>query len=127
MAASICEQSFKDEVLKSPIPVLVNFWAPWCGPCRLIEPLVQQLKETAPKPLKVVRVNADENFWLAQTFKLTNIPTVLVFYQGKVVHRLERVQGREEVLNTLKAALEDIPTSTDGMRPPEPSRQPLQI
>jgi thioredoxin 1 len=108
MIASVGEKVFKEEVLSSPIPVLVNFWAPWCGPCKMIEPLVLQLKETAAKPIKVFRVNADENFWLAKNFKLTNIPTVLVFYQGKVVHRLEHVKGREEVLQTLRSALDAI-------------------
>jgi thioredoxin 1 len=108
MIASIGEKVFKEEVLSSTVPVLVNFWAPWCGPCKMIEPLVMQLKETAPKPVKVFRVNADENFWLAKNFKLTNIPTVLLFYQGKVVHRLEHVRGREEVLHTLRSALDSI-------------------
>jgi thioredoxin-like negative regulator of GroEL len=67
-----------------------------------------QLKETAREPFKVFRVNADENFWLAKNFKLTNIPTVLLFYQGKVVHRLEHVKGREDVLHTLRSALDSI-------------------
>jgi thioredoxin 1 len=66
------------------------------------------VKETAPKPVKVFRVNADENFWLAKNFKLTNIPTVLLFYRGKVIHRLEHVQGREEVLDILRSALDSI-------------------
>jgi thioredoxin 1 len=108
MIASIGEKVFKEEVLSSSVPVLVNFWAPWCGPCKMIEPWVMQLKETAPKPVKVFRVNADENFWLAKNFQLTNIPTVLLFYQGKVVHRLEHVKGREDVLHTLRSALDSI-------------------
>lgn len=119
MIASIGEKTFKEEVLNSPIPVFVNFWAPWCGPCKMVEPLVLQLKSTAVKPVKVFRVNADENFWLAKNFRLTNIPTVLLFHRGKVVHRLEHVKGREEVLQTLKAALESIrpddgPTQTNS-------------
>lgn len=122
MIASIGEKVFKEEVLSSPVPVLVNFWAPWCGPCKMIEPLVMQLKETAAKPVKVFRVNADENFWLAKNFKLTNIPTVLLFYQGQVVHRLEHVKGREDVLNTLRSALESIrQDDTSGQtNPPRP-------
>jgi thioredoxin 1 len=108
MIASIGENVFKEEVLSSTVPVLVNFWAPWCGPCKMIEPLVIQIKETAAKPVKVFRVNADENFWLAKNFKLTNIPTVLLFYRGQVVHRLEHVKGREDVLHTLRSALESI-------------------
>jgi thioredoxin 1 len=123
MIASIGEKVFKEEVLSSPVPVLVNFWAPWCGPCKMIEPLVIQLKETAAKPVKIFRVNADENFWLAKNFKLTNIPTVLLFYQGQVVHRLEHVKGREDVLNTLRSALESIrQDDTSGpTNPPHPA------
>jgi thioredoxin 1 len=120
MIASIGEKAFKEEVLSSPIPVFVNFWAPWCGPCKMIEPLVLQLKDTAAKPVKVFRVNADENFWLAKNFKLTNIPTVLLFYQGKVVHRLEHVKGREEVLQTLGAALEAIGLQDDSSTQAKP-------
>lgn len=123
MIASIGEKVFKEEVLSSPVPVLVNFWAPWCGPCKMIEPLVMQLKETAAKPVKVFRVNADENFWLAKNFKLTNIPTVLLFYQGQVVHRLEHVKGREDVLNTLRSALESI-RQDDTSGPTNPPSHP---
>jgi thioredoxin 1 len=124
MIASIGEKVFKEEVLSSPVPVLVNFWAPWCGPCKMIEPLVLQLKETAAKPVKVFRVNADENFWLAKNFKLTNIPTVLVFYQGKVVHRLEHIKGREEVLQTLRSALDAI-LQDEGTNPVQSTLQAL--
>jgi thioredoxin 1 len=124
MIASIGEKVFKEEVLSSPVPVLVNFWAPWCGPCKMIEPLVMQLKETAAKPVKVFRVNADENFWLAKNFKLTNIPTVLLFYQGQVVHRLEHVKGREDVLSTLRSALESI-RQDDTSGPTNPPRPVL--
>jgi thioredoxin 1 len=124
MIASIGENVFKEEVLSSTVPVLVNFWAPWCGPCKMIEPLVIQIKETAAKPVKVFRVNADENFWLAKNFKLTNIPTVLLFYRGYVVHRLEHVKGREDVLSTLRSALESI-RQDDALAPTKPTRPAL--
>jgi thioredoxin 1 len=124
MIASIGEKVFKEEVLSSPVPVLVNFWAPWCGPCKVVEPWVMQLKETAAKPVKVFRVNADENFWLAKNFKLTSIPTVLVFYKGEVVHRLEHVQGREQVLHALRSVLESI-RREDASIPVKPTLQAL--
>jgi thioredoxin 1 len=117
MIASIGEKTFKDEVLSSPIPVVVNFWTPWCGPCKLIEPLVMQLKEHITDPLKIVRINADENFWLSKRFNLTSVPTVLVFYNGNVVHRLEHINGREDVLKNLTTALNEIPHQAPLARP----------
>jgi thioredoxin 1 len=116
MIASISEQTFKQDVLSSSTPVLVSFWTPWCGPCRLIEPLLIQLKSTAPQNLKVVRINADDNFWLAKAYQLTNIPTLLLFYKGKVVHRLENVNGRDDILKPLKLALENVRSSPNEER-----------
>ncbi len=108
MIASISEQTFKEDVLSSPTPVLVTFWTPWCGPCRMIEPLLLQLKSNGPYAVKVFKVNADDNFWLTKAYKLTSIPTLLLFHRGNLVHRLENVNGREDILNTLKQALEGI-------------------
>jgi thioredoxin 1 len=99
MIASIDEKAFKSEVLNSHNPVIVSFWTPWCGPCRMVEPLL-------------FRVNADDNFWLAKRYELTTIPTLLLFDRGKVVYRLERVSDRAEVLSSLKAALARIPVCT---------------
>jgi thioredoxin 1 len=105
MIASIGEKTFNSEVLGSSIPVVVNFWTPWCGPCKLIEPLILQLQDRIANPLKVVRVNADENFWLSKRFNITTLPTVLVLHEGKVVHRLEGITSRDEVLKNLQIAL----------------------
>ncbi|MGB8702189.1 MAG: thioredoxin domain-containing protein [Thermosynechococcaceae cyanobacterium] len=109
MIASIGEKSFKEDVLRSPIPVLVYFWTPWCGPCRIIEPAIMRLQHESPCGLKVVRINADENFWLAKTFSLTSIPTILLFNQGNLVSRIEQVNGREDVIRPLQVALASIP------------------
>jgi thioredoxin 1 len=108
MIASIGEQTFKEDVLSSPTPVLVTFWTPWCGPCRMIEPLLVQLKDNDPHAVKVFKVNADDNFWLTKTYKLTSIPTLLLFHKGNLVHRLENVNGREDILKPLKQALEGL-------------------
>ncbi|HEY9827592.1 MAG TPA: thioredoxin family protein [Stenomitos sp.] len=130
MIASINENTFNQEVLKSSIPVLVHFWTPWCGPCKRIEPLVSQLEHTAPYPVKVVRVNADENFWLAKLFHLTSIPTILLFHKGEVIHRLEHLDGREENLRSLGVVLQNIclsvcDSATDAVVPSEPLRKPI--
>ncbi len=112
MIASIDEKAFKSEVLNSNNPVVVSFWTPWCGPCRMVEPLLLTLQKSGSQLVKVFRVNADDNFWLAKRYELTTIPTLLLFHQGKVVHRLERVSDRAEVLSNLRAALARIPASS---------------
>jgi thioredoxin 1 len=112
MIASIDEKVFKSEVLNSHNPVIVSFWTPWCGPCRMIEPLLLTLQKNGAQSVKVFRVNADDNFWLAKRYELTTIPTLLLFNRGKVVYRLERVSDRAEVLSNLKAALARIPVHT---------------
>jgi thioredoxin 1 len=108
MIASISEKTFNREVLSSSIPVVVNFWTPWCGPCKLIEPLILQLQGRTDNPLKVVRINADENFWLSKRFDITTLPTVLVLHEGRVVYRLEEVTSRDDVLRNLQVALNRI-------------------
>ncbi len=108
MIASVDEKSFKSEVLNSHSPVIVSFWTPWCGPCRMIEPLLLTLQKTGSVPVKVLRVNADNNFWLAKHYELKTIPTLLVFENGRVVHRIEQVSDRVNVLSELQAALERL-------------------
>lgn len=107
MVLSVIEQNFTQEVLESPIPVLVNFWAPWCGLCRNIQPLLLQFKTHCEEPIKLVGVNADENFKLSNAYRLTNLPTLLLIENGKVVKRLEDFHGRD----ALRLALEEIRAS----------------
>jgi thioredoxin 1 len=114
MIFSIGEKNFNDEVLKSPIPVLVSFWAPWCGPCRIIEPVLLQLEGLFPSVFKLVRVNADENFWLAKNYRLTNLPTLMLFNQGQIIHRIDdQIINREDLLHTLKGSILRLMTSSD--------------
>ena len=107
MVLSVIEQTFTEEVLESPIPVLVNFWAPWCGLCRNIQPLLLQFKTHCDQPIKLVGVNADENFKLSNAYRVTNLPTLILIENGKVVKRIEEFHGRDD----LRLALEEIKTS----------------
>jgi thioredoxin 1 len=79
------DTNFDQEVLKSAIPVLVDFWAPWCGPCRMVSPLVDEIAEELNGKLKVVKVNTDENQEIAVKYGIRNIPTLGIFKDGQIV------------------------------------------
>jgi len=101
MVLSVSKRTFTQEVLESPVPVLVNFEAPWCGLCRIIHPLLLQFQSQCGEQIKLVGVNADENFKLSNTYRLKSLPTLLLIENGIVRHRLE---GRDD----LRLALEEI-------------------
>ncbi|NET56953.1 MAG: conjugal transfer protein TraF [Symploca sp. SIO2E6] len=112
MALSVNDRTFRQEVLKSSQPVLVDFWAPWCGLCQIIQPILREFHLEWGNQVKVVRVNADNNFKLANTYKLKSLPTLLFVENGKVVYRLENFQGRDELRLVLKKLmLNSLPNS----------------
>lgn len=84
----ITDDNFSDEVLKSDIPVLIDFWAPWCGPCRMIAPIVEELSTEYDGKIKVVKLNVDENGPIAQNYGIRSIPTLLVIKEGDVVEQI---------------------------------------
>lgn len=92
---------FETEVLKSDKTVLVDFWAVWCGPCRMLSPVVDQIAEENPN-IKVCKVNVDEEQQLAIKYGVMSIPTLLVFKGGELVNQSVGVIPKEEVLNLIK-------------------------
>lgn len=89
------QHSFQQEVLESAEPVLVHFGAPWCGPCRMIEPLLSRFQAEFGSSLKLIGINADENLKLASHYQIKTLPTLLFFEGGKVLHRMEGMYKRE--------------------------------
>ncbi len=104
MVLLVSERTFTEFVLESPIPVLVNFEAPWCGLCRIIHPLLIQFQAECSEEIKLVSINADQNFKLSNTYKLKSLPTLLLIENGIIRHRLEGFRGRDD----LRLALEEI-------------------
>ena len=101
MLTVVNQNNFKKEVLQSNQPVVVHFWAPWCGLCKMITPMLIKLQEDRSISLKLVTVNADDNFQLANTYRLRSLPTLMFFENGKLKNRLDHFQGREGLLQSI--------------------------
>ena len=90
-------ENFENEVMKSNIPVLIDFWAPWCGPCRMMGPVIEQLAEEYEGKAKVGKVNVDEEGELSQAFGVMSIPTIVLVKDGKVVKQAVGARPKAEV------------------------------
>jgi thioredoxin 1 len=101
MAKQISDSEFKAEVLESEVPVLVDFWAPWCGPCRMLGPIVEELSTEVGDKAKVVKVNVDECPEIAGKYGITTIPTVIIFDKGEASDTLIGVQPKPKYLAAL--------------------------
>ena len=98
----LTESNFDQEVVKSPTPVLVDLWAAWCGPCRMIAPVVEELAGTYKGKMKMGKLNVDDHPQVAAQFRIMNIPTLLLFKGGQEVDRIVGVVPREELTRRIE-------------------------
>jgi thioredoxin 2 len=99
---AVTDASFSEDVERSPLPVLVDAWAAWCGPCRMIAPIIDELAAEMAGRVRVVKLNVDENPATAARFDLRSIPTLLVFKAGREVDRIVGVQPKSEISRRLE-------------------------
>lgn len=100
----VVDQTFEQEVLKSDLPVLVDFWAPWCAPCRIVSPIVEELAKEYEGKLKVLKLNVDDNPQTASKYGIMSIPSLLIFKKGEVAKTMIGAAGKEN----LKRGIEEV-------------------
>lgn len=106
MEIALTSDNFKKEVLNSEIPVLVDFWANWCPPCRMMLPIVDQIAQEFEGKIKVGKINIDQEPKLAQEFSVLSIPTFKIFKKGEVVSEFMGVQAKEKIVEEIKKVIE---------------------
>ena len=99
--AQVSDASFEGDILKSEVPVLVDFWAPWCGPCRSVAPIVDDLANEYAGKLKVAKINVDESTDVATRYQITSIPTFILFKNGQVADRALGALPRSEFVKLI--------------------------
>lgn len=100
----ITDSNFQAEVVESPTPTLVDFWAPWCGPCRMVSPLLEQI-DAEREDVRVVKLNIDDNQLTAQQFGVMSIPTMILFKNGQPVQQIVGAQPKPRIVSAIDSAL----------------------
>ncbi|MDJ0734465.1 MAG: thioredoxin [Nostocaceae cyanobacterium] len=104
-ATPVTDASFQQDVLDSEVPVLVDFWAPWCGPCRMVAPVVDEIAQQYEGQIKVVKVNTDDNPNVASKYGIRSIPTLMIFKDGQKVDMVVGAVPKTTLANTLEKYL----------------------
>jgi len=102
----ISDGEFTDEVLKSEVPVLVDFWAEWCMPCRMIAPVLEELESEYTDKLKIVKMNVDENPLIPTTYGITAIPTLILFKNGEIANIIVGLRSKSDLKKIIEEVLE---------------------
>ncbi len=106
MESVLNDSNFEAEVLKSEVPVLVDFWAPWCGPCKIMGPIVEEVaKAMEGKPIKIAKMNVDESQETPPKYGIMSIPTLMIFKGGQAVDQMVGVQAKDKLIEKLSALL----------------------
>lgn len=101
MATALTEENFKEEVIESSIPVLVDFWAEWCGPCKMIAPVIKEITEEYEGKIKVCKLNVDQGGKVASQYSVSSIPTLVIFKDGRPVDRMVGAQSKKAIVDKI--------------------------
>lgn len=104
-AKEITDEIFEEEVLKSPTLVIVDFWAPWCGPCRKLGPVLDEISSELADKIKVVKINTDENLNTATEYSISGLPSILLFKDGKAVERMVGLMPKGSIITNIEKHL----------------------
>lgn len=103
----ITDKDFEEKVLKSKVPVLIDFWAPWCAPCRMVAPVVEAVAEKMNGKLEVFKMNTDENMKTAAEYQIMAIPTLMVFFKGEEAERIIGFKPEKDIVEILSKYVEE--------------------
>jgi thioredoxin 2 len=101
----VTDATFAEQVERSPLPVLIDMWAPWCGPCRMLTPIVEQLSAEFAGRMRVAKLNVDENPVTAERFRIQSIPALLLFQNGREIDRIVGAQPKTEIVRRIERSI----------------------